>query len=119
MRFSYLELFSDFLDDFFALLFFLMKTLLLSFKELLVPSLRIFEIFRCIDGIEDSLGLIASQRFSNAHERRLLARINKKKRGQQVHSYNTTNAKSVEKLVLKVFRVLSFSILNENFSINT
>ena len=48
IRLAYLELLGDLLNEFFALLFFLLKSLLFGFKEFLVPAFSVFQTFRGI-----------------------------------------------------------------------
>ena len=71
---AYLELLGDLLDEFFALLFFLLESLLFRFEELLVPAFGVLQTFRGLYRMQCCLGLVTSHGIRNAHKSRLLSR---------------------------------------------
>ena len=71
---AYLELLCDLLDDFLALLFFLLKSLLFGFEEFLVPALGVLQTFGSVYRMQCCLGLVSSHGIRNTHESRLLSR---------------------------------------------
>ena len=73
IRLAYLELLGDLLNEFFALLFFLLKSLLFGFKEFLVPAFSVFQTFRGVYRMQCCLGLVSSHGIRNAHKSWLLS----------------------------------------------
>ena len=70
---AYLELLRDLLDEFLALLFFLIQSLLFGFEEFLVPAFSVLQTFCGVYRMQCCLGFVPSHGIRNAHKGRLLS----------------------------------------------